>query len=80
MIAVITFFLGAMVAFIIATVLILELQEPLVCPLQIEAASRARLYYAELPPELTEYGKEFSEACGLEWESPVRIEPPERGA
>ena len=51
-----------------------------VCPPFIEVGTGITVYFAELPPELTKYDSEFAEACGLEWQAPVRIEPPERGA
>ncbi|KKL69864.1 hypothetical protein LCGC14_2110620 [marine sediment metagenome] len=49
------------------------------CPPQIEASTRVRLFFAELPPELTEQDMEFSEVCGLNWEDPVRIAPLDQG-
>ncbi len=50
------------------------------CPPQIEAATRMRLFFSELPPDLTNQDNEFSELCGLNWGTPVRIEPLSRGA
>ena len=50
------------------------------CPPQIEAATRVRLFFSELPPDLTNQDNEFSELCGLNWRTPVRIEPLSRGA
>jgi hypothetical protein len=78
--SIITFLIGMVAALLIVIVLNAFLDEGVVCPSQIEAATRMRLFYAELPPELTEYDVEFSEACDLNWQAPVKIEPPERGA
>ena len=50
------------------------------CPPQIEAATRVRLFFSELPPDLTNQDNEFSELCGLNWGIPVRIEPLDKGA
>ncbi|KKL73643.1 hypothetical protein LCGC14_2072840 [marine sediment metagenome] len=50
------------------------------CPPQIEAATRVRLFFLELPPDLTDQDNEFSELCGLNWGIPVRIEPLGGGA
>ena len=50
------------------------------CPPQIEAATRVRLFFSELPTDLTDQDNEFSELCGLNWGTPVRIEPLGSGA
>lgn len=77
---VLTFIAGAVTALAIATAVLLAIDTGFECPTQVEAATRMRLFYAEAPPALTEYDNEFAAACDLNWESPVRIEPLERGA
>ena len=77
---VLTFIAGAVVALAVATAGLLAIDTGFECPPQIEAASRIRLFYADAPPPLTEYDEEFTAACGLNWEPPVRIEAPEKGA
>ena len=48
------------------------------CPPQIEAATRVRLFFSELPPDLTDQDNEFSELCGLNWGTPIMPQYPHR--
>jgi hypothetical protein len=52
------------------------------CPPIIERAGGLRLFFGEEPDlieELTPLDDAFAEACGLEWQPPVRVPPPGEG-
>ena len=69
-----------MIGFLGGTIVEHALEEDYACPPMIEASTKLRLYFDEIPPEPTELDNEFAELCGVGgWSNPVKETPPEEG-